>query len=342
MRDAVSSKNKAYLLLRAVVTKDYKTLFSRQCLENLKNQVDWNISSENIPTLISEIEGVATNSVNRVTESRREKGRRLAHLLAETISSNADVLVLRALVTVCISEVQAAVDKVPKKEAMEEAKQVARDSLAIKGDRAISSLISNWDKFTYERCLVRENELAAELAISLKTALARDELLLDTEQQHYILVSALQEFERRAGQVRKTRAGHDLEQAVILIFEHLGLDFDPKPQLLLGDFETDLLILPNKNYKIAVSCKRTGRERVKQIGVNQTDLLRLRITKVLWFMTDFDQSENRVVDFGINGSIFYLPDESHVFQQLVANPATRPYVRGLSGIRSSIQEFFRP
>ena len=122
------------------------------------------------------------------------------------------------------------------------------------------------------------------------------------------------------------------------ILNHLKVKLDPIPQLLTGVLEADHVIKSSNGYSCIVSCKRTGRERVKQVSVELQELQRHRIRKIIWFFTDFDQTEGRVVDLGVRGSIFYLPDSSPDYVKLSSNKATRPYMFPLSSIRQSLPQ----
>ena len=338
----LQTRNKGYFLLRLMIEKRFKSLFNQKALDALRRNIDWEETEEAIPELISAFENLLINAVARPQISRREKARQFGQILSGYLRDADDVRVLAATTGVCVGAISEAVSAIQTQNAMQQARMEAQQALLDQGDQAISSIISRWDEYTYAECMAKENDLAVELYNSLNEDLAAWRPALSDELKTALTISSLQEFERRAGQKRKTRAGEDLQQAVELIFDHLGLEFESGSQLIEGTLEADLVVKPNKGYKILVSCKRTGRERVKQIGVDQHDLHRLRFTKVLWFMTEFDQSDNRVHDFGIDGSIFYLPDDNERFQQLCSNPTTAPYVRALSGIRESIKEFYTP
>ena len=95
-------------------------------------------------------------------------------------------------------------------------------------------------------------------------------------------------------------------------------------------------MIKHGEHKCIVSCKRTGRERVKQVAVEEAELQRNRIRKIIWFFTEFDQSPNRIVDLGIRGSIFYLPDSSADYKKYAADTSTAPYIFPLSTIRQSL------
>ena len=222
------------------------------------------------------------------------------------------------------------------------AKKNAKELLQKKGDSAIENLISTWDDFTYLNSMVLENDVAKNLLDEIRDKLKNSIYPLNKEVSDYLATGALREFERRVGQLRKRRAGENLQQAVEVIFDHIGIKTDPVPQHISSILEADLVIkkggTPGK--MCIISCKRTGRERVMQSTVEKEELLRHRIQHVIWFFVDFDQSDERVVDLGLRNHIFYLPDSSEHFKKLSRNPRTSKYVLPISKIRTSINTLF--
>lgn len=326
--------------MRELIKKEFKPLLSESRLRVLTEITGSFLASGNdcLTVLFSEIERRFSRddprSLSRVTA--------LINYLRQILVHKGDVAILNAITGICFPLSNEAIKAIPSGEIMTEAKDLAKIQLQTLGDAAIPAIFSNWDSITYHACIAKENDLAVNLDHHLMNKLGRLSTGLDLDIKTSMRVACLQEFERRAGQKRKGRAGEDLQQAVQTIFEHIGLNFEPNPTLVTGTLEADLIVNGNSGWKVVVSCKRTGRERVKQVSVDQSELLKNRITKVIWFFTDFDQTNNRVTDLGVRGSIFYLPDESPDFQRLRSNPATAQYVRPLSGIRESIRDFFTP
>ena len=183
--------------------------------------------------------------------------------------------------------------------------------------------------------MCEENNLATEILQTLPEKLELCRYDFSKEVKTHLIASSLQEFERRARNKRASRAGDDLKQSVEVILKFLGVKLDPYPKLITGILEADHLIY-HGDYKCIVSCKRTGRERVKQVAVGETELQRNRIRKIIWFFTEFDQSPNRIVDLGIRGSIFYLPDSSEDYKKYAADTSTAPYIFPLATIRQSL------
>ena len=202
------------------------------------------------------------------------------------------------------------------------------------GDAAIETLITNWDKYSYHQCIIEESEACCELFKNLKNQLESTDL--DSDYKDSLLISSIQEFERRAAQKRKTRAGESLEDSVEVLMKYLNIQgYSPEKTLITGTMEADGVIRHN-NYKCLISCKRTGRERVKQLSFEESELQKFRIRKIIWFLVEFDQTESRVIDLGVRGAVFYLPDSSKEYQTLSKNRDTSPYVFPLSKIRESL------
>ena len=55
-----------------------------------------------------------------------------------------------------------------------------------------------------------------------------------------------------------------------------------------------------------------------------------------------DLSNKQLLDLGLRGSIVYLPDNSSEFKSFMNNSQIRKYVRPISSIRNSIDDFFDP
>ena len=62
----------------------------------------------------------------------------------------------------------AAVEKIPSKEFLREARKIAEDDLKKYGDAAIETIISNWDDFTYTS--FEQKMISAELMVQISTS----------------------------------------------------------------------------------------------------------------------------------------------------------------------------
>ena len=94
---------------------------------------------------------------------------------------------------------------------------------------------------------------------------------------------------------------------------------------------------------LLISCKTTARERYKQAMVeNRETLLKLKISRVVWFFRDCDLSFEQCRQLGLRGHIIYLPDKSSKFLEFSSNSECKKFVRPLSSIRDTIDDFFDP
>ena len=340
MKVFIPEKNVGYMLSRGFLDKKSGALFRDNkklaiILSTIKRSQQ---KGESVSGIINQLEfKLAPNSPSPTQRNQLEF---ISKLLRQCIHSQVGIAILIALCRDIAPLCNAAVEKVPSKEFLREARKIAEDNLREHGDAAIETIISNWNDFTYTSCLTKENNIGRELMIQLSARLQKYTCNINSEVIDHLISGSLQEFERRASQKRKSRAGDDLQQSVEVIMNHLGVNLDPIPQHLTGILEADHIIKDNR-YMCIVSCKRTGRERVKQVSVELQELQRHRIRKIIWFFTDFDQSESRIQDLGVRGSIFYLPDSSHDYKSFSKNQKTSPYIFPISQIRSSLPKLLR-
>ena len=126
------------------------------------------------------------------------------------------------------------------------------------------------------------------------------------------LVSAVvQEYERRAGNKRKSDAGGVLETALNAVFDVFDVPVTGTPRHF-GDFEIDNL-LKTDQATIGFSCKRTLRERFRQSLTRDADI---EIDEV-WFIplsTD-DISREKIEDVQADGGRIYVPRDSYPWQE---------------------------
>ena len=336
----IKPQNIAYFTLRELISKDGSNSMGKN--NNLLLKFCEIIEKEivTIPdpkTVINSFftqYGDLLNSRSAAVNLRRKN---FQLFLLENIKLHADLLTLYSVLRILMPRINEAIDAIPTDDAMDIAKNSAEELLSSQGDAALEKLISNWDDFTLKTCLQMENDIAEQLLSDVSNDIETNSYLMGAKNKAHMLVATLQEYERRAGQKRKQRSGEDLHHAVITILDHIGINHDPVPQLISGVIEADLMIEKGK-YKILISCKRTGRERVKQATTDIAELQRMRIKKMVWFFTHFDQSRDRVIDMGVRGNIFYLPDSSEDFKRLSTDAGTKDYVLPISGIRTSLPE----
>ena len=335
-------ENLLYFALRALVNLDETNAFgksNKRCLsfgKMLQTKIDTLSDPSDILTGTFSASSTlfASRSADVVT-----KYRNMQLFLRENFNSVERLRLLEVLFLDVMPIINTAVDKIPTNEAMLLAQSEAKRILLEKGDAALEYVINEWDDVTLKACLTTENSLAQALSERLLTLPSLKKYNLEFL-SNSVVVSALQEFERRAGQKRKSRSGDDLHNAVLTILDYLKVKHDPVPSLISGVIEADLSIKHGGHYTL-ISCKRTGRERVKQATTDIGELQRLRVRRMVWFFTHFDQSKNRVMDMGVRGNVFYLPDSSPSYLTMSVDPDLSKYVLPISKIRTTLPLIIR-
>ena len=77
-------------------------------------------------------------------------------------------------------------------------------------------------------------------------------------------------MERRLGQKRKERGGRSLEDATSMILDHFKFKSSAAPFYFQADIEIDKWIMTKRKFYIGISCKKTLRERWKQVSSANT------------------------------------------------------------------------
>ena len=336
----IDPANLSYFLMRQLISKDVSNQFGKktQKLSQLENALKLCINSE--PTALIE-ELILNNKSLLWSKANSNVEYRLANFrefLRRNITDHETLKIFKFTISSLMPLVNSAIENVRTDHAQILAKDHAKEILKVDGDAALERIINEWDDITLHECLSVENNLAADLIadINLKIDSSNDQNI--SKHRKNLVSAGLQEFERRTLQKRKQRSGEDLHYATMTILEHLGISHDPAPSLITGVIEADLSLKAKAGWKVLVSCKRTGRERVKQATTTLHELNSNRIHKMVWFFTHFDQSENRVQDMGVRGNIFYLPDSSRAYKDLSKNPLVAEYVLPISTIRDTLRK----
>ncbi|MEH6521608.1 hypothetical protein [Sulfitobacter sp.] len=343
MITGILEKNLAYFLLRELISKEGSNSFGKnnaklvafgQSLRRHHNQ------KTPPQTVLNNAFSERSSDFSSSSPNVRGIYANFKAYLVANVTTNAGIEILIVIVSELMPAINFVMGKVPTDQAQNIARQQALKVLGTQGDAYLETLINNWDDFTLQTCLSQENDLAGNLVAEADKIFAKNSTQLSSIDRVDLISAALQEFERRAGQKRKSRSGDDLQNAVITIFDHLGIKHDSVPQLISGVIEADLLI-KHGNHNTLISCKRTGRERVKQATTSMAELQQLRIRKMVWFFTHFDQSPARVEDMGVRGNIFYLPDSSPDYLNLIKDKNCAKYVLPISDIRKTLPQIIR-
>ena len=215
------------------------------------------------------------------------------------------------------------------------AETIAKAYLDHLGENALPTVIKFWDDLGVTGCLNAERIAVvrgfAHLRLDLQT-------LPDVERD-MVLTAYVQEFERRLGQKRKARAGGSLEDVTAFLFDYFKIRSSNGPEHFQADIEVDKWIRCSNGWLIGISCKRTLRERWKQVSsASETVLDRFKI-KQIWHITTYDEdlSDDKIVSLGSQKHIFYLPDSSRRLQNAQADNSMCKYVRPMSTLIQDIR-----
>ena len=135
------------------------------------------------------------------------------------------------------------------------------------GKAGVSKVLALWDALGVRVCLNIEREEVITEFTKLRTALESLKTFPHSQlDDNAVLTAFVQEFERRAGQKRKSRAGGSLEDVVTFLFEYYGLKSHIQPEHFQTDIEIDKWFRCKDGWLIGISCKRTLRERWEQVS----------------------------------------------------------------------------
>lgn len=206
------------------------------------------------------------------------------------------------------------------------------------GKGGISKLIASWDKLGVRGCLgVERKEIVTEFT-KLRRNLEALQVPRSEYQDNTIFTAFVQEFERRAGQKRKSRAGTSLEDVATFIFDYYKFSSHPRPDHFQTDIEVDKWFKCKDGWIIGISCKRTLRERWKQVSSADNNALSRYKIKEIWHLITYDKdlSDDKLTMLGQQRQVFYLDDSSEKFLHTSSHIGMKNYVRPLSRLIDDI------
>jgi len=261
----------------------------------------------------------------------------LSIALDSEISSLKDIIVFIITARYIVVPTNEALRRVPSDD-LQFCHDTAKSILDSLGKSGISQLFSVWDSLGVRGCLdVERNELVYEftkLTNNLKAiSVSRSEIEDST-----ILTAFVQEYERRAGQKRKSRAGNSLEDVATFIFNYYNFTSHKKPDHFQTDIEVDKWFKCTDGWSIGLSCKRTLRERWKQVSSADGNALSRYKIKAIWHLTTYDRdlSDDKLTMLGQQRQIFYLSDSSEKYKYASNHVGMKDYVRPLSNLIDDI------
>ena len=196
------------------------------------------------------------------------------------------------------------------------------------GNEALATVINLWDDAGVIGCLNAERVAV----VRGFTHLRRDIHPMPDDEANMVMTAYVQEFERRLGQKRKGRAGGSLEDVASFLFDYFNVKAENKPDHFQADIEVDKWIRCEDKWLIGISCKRTLRERWKQVSSASSEILSKFKIKEIWHLVTYDEdlSDDKLTLLGGQRHIFYLRDDSRRLEHARNHKGMRMYVRPMS------------
>ncbi|WP_277056068.1 hypothetical protein [Treponema socranskii] len=257
--------------------------------------------------------------------------------IQEELKTTDDLIVFCMTIKYVISPINRSLENIPSDD-KEFSQAIASSLLKKQGEKKVGLIISVWDDLGIKGCLDIERKEVVETFCNLIDKINLLEIEHDSVDDSIIMTAFVQEFERRLGQKRKSRGGKSLEDVTSFLFDFYKFKSSEGPEHLDFDFEVDKWFKCKDGWTIGISCKRTLRERWKQISLS-TDILSKKKIKEIWHLItlDNDLSDDKIVTLGSQRQRFYLLDDSQAYIKYSKNEGTKDYVRPLSNLIKDIR-----
>jgi hypothetical protein len=271
------------------------------------------------------------------------KGFVLSQVFVEDVCSElnsiADVVAFIVSVQFVVDPMNAAMGRIPSSDT-EFCRGTAESILKTLGEGSVGKVISTWDDLGVRGCIDVERSVVVSEFTKLRANIAALNEPRSELDDNIILTAFVQEFERRLGQKRKNRAGNSLEDVSDFLFEYYGLSSHPGPDHFQTDIEVDKWFKCKDGWIIGISCKRTLRERWKQVSSADGNTLSKYKIKEIWHLITYDQdlSDEKLTMLGGQRQIFYLDDSKERFKSARNHIGMRDYVRPLSRLIEDIRK----
>ncbi len=261
----------------------------------------------------------------------------LASALEPMFESLDDILVFLFTARHVVLPANEALLRVPSSD-VQFCKDAARSVLDTLGKAEVGKAITLWDELGVHGCLDAERIEVVAAFTSLQRSLSILSTPRSEIEDNLILTAFVQEFERRVGQKRKNRAGGSLEDVTSFLFNYYNFSSHPTPDHFQTDIEVDKWFRCTDGWSIGISCKRTLRERWKQVSSADSNALSKFKIKEIWHITTYDRdlSDDKITMLGQQRQIFYLSDNSERYKSAAAHKGMRDYVRPLSHLIDDI------
>ena len=215
---------------------------------------------------------------------------------------------------------------------------IAKSYLDIQGEQGLATVITLWDDLGVKGCLTAERTEIVRAFTTLRVLLTKDKTITE-EDRDIVLTAFTQEFERRAAQKRKKRAGGSLEDVTDFILGYYKIKRAEAPSHFQADLEVDNWVKTKDGWLIGISCKRTIRERWKNVSSSTEVYNRFKVKYIFHVVTyDEDLSDDKLTLLGEQRQIFYLPDNSRRLKYASEHVGLKNYVRPISKLINDIRK----
>jgi hypothetical protein len=215
---------------------------------------------------------------------------------------------------------------------------IANAYLEIKGDEGLADVITLWDELGLKGCLDAERIEVVRAFAALRVLLSNKNI--SEYEKDIVLTGFVQEFERRAAQKRKKRAGGSLENVTNFVLKYYDIKCAEVPEHFQADVEVDNWIKTKDGWLIGISCKRTLRERWKQETSADASILSKFKIKYIYHIVTFDEdlSDDKLALLGGQRHIFFLPDNSRRLKYASEHVGLKNYVKPISKLIEIVKE----
>lgn len=218
---------------------------------------------------------------------------------------------------------------------------IAKSYLDIQGEKGLGTVISLWDDLGVKGCLTAERTEIVRAFTTLRVLLTKDKSITEDERD-IVLTAFTQEFERRAAQKRKKRAGGSLEEVTDFILGYYKIKRAEAPSHFQADLEVDNWVKTKDGWLIGISCKRTIRERWKNVSSSTEVYNRFKVKYIFHVVTfDEDLSDDKLTLLGEQRQIFYLPDNSRRLKYASEHVGLKNYVRPISQLINDLRKHIK-
>lgn len=332
----------AYWFSRMLINKDKYVAIGKEpkllalITLKLKEVADENKGKDILP--------LQKQALREIIEKRYERTKttniRVQHLLTDLDREISTPEIMNVFIITCehiLAPLQKAISDIPNND-REYTLNIAKKYLDMEGRNGLADVISLWDDLGVRGCLNAERKEIIHAFETLRLLLSNENI--PENEKDIILTGFTQEFERRAAQKRKKRAGGSLEDVTNFVFDYFKIKCAEAPEHFQADIEVDNWIKTKDGWLIAISCKRTLRERWKQVtSADASTLSKFKIKNIYHIVTyDEDLSDEKLALLGGLRHILFLPDNSRRLKYASEHIGLKDYVKPISKLIDIIEE----